>query len=129
MPINQNAPYDGADNGYDFESRITGGEFTEEDAENEISLRPRTLDESAGQENVKALRQNGKIFWIRRALKDLPTDGRPLSVDLEELYQKRLPCYEAAADGIVENDGTAGEAADRIIAMREEAANDGSPIV
>ena len=59
MPINQNAPYDGADNGYDFESRITGGEFTEEDAENEISLRPRTLDEYVGQEKVK---QNLRVF-------------------------------------------------------------------
>ena len=59
MPINQNAPFDGAEYDYDFNSRITGGEFTDEDAENEISLRPHTLDEYVGQEKVK---KNLRVF-------------------------------------------------------------------
>jgi shikimate dehydrogenase len=49
-------------------------------------------------ENVRALRQNGKIFWIRRELEKLSVEGRPLSADLPALYEKRRPCYEAAAD-------------------------------
>lgn len=51
MPINQNAPFDAE---YDFESRITGGEYITEDSVNEVSLRPQTLDEYVGQEKVKA---------------------------------------------------------------------------
>jgi len=58
MPINQNAPYDG-DAGYEFTPRMTGGEYSEEDAENEITLRPRTLDEYVGQETVK---KNLRVF-------------------------------------------------------------------
>ena len=37
----------------DFENRISAPEYMEEDAEVEVSLRPRTLDEYVGQEKVK----------------------------------------------------------------------------
>ncbi len=57
MPINQNVPPDGAE--YEFESRITGENYLSEDAENEKSLRPKTLDEYVGQEKIK---ENLKIF-------------------------------------------------------------------
>ncbi|MCI5961198.1 MAG: Holliday junction branch migration DNA helicase RuvB [Eubacteriales bacterium] len=38
---------------------MTGGDFTEEDGENELSLRPKTLDEYVGQEKVK---ENLSVF-------------------------------------------------------------------
>ena len=51
MPINSKVPeYDGD---FDFESRITGSEYIEEDSENEFSLRPKTLDEYVGQQKIK----------------------------------------------------------------------------
>ena len=31
------------------------------------------------EENHNLLRQNGKVFWIKRSIEHLPTDGRPLS--------------------------------------------------
>ncbi len=58
MPINQTVP-SGDDYDFDFENRITGGELTSEDGENELSLRPRTLDEYVGQEKVK---ENLSVF-------------------------------------------------------------------
>ena len=57
MPINQTVH--SGDYEFDFESRITGGDFTEEDGENELSLRPKTLDEYVGQEKVK---ENLSVF-------------------------------------------------------------------
>ena len=49
-------------------------------------------------ENRFALRQNGKVLWIRREAARLATFGRPLSGNLAELEQKRTPLYQAAAD-------------------------------
>jgi len=51
MPINSKT----ADSGYefDFESRITASEYTVEDSETELSLRPKTLSEYVGQEKIK----------------------------------------------------------------------------
>ena len=46
MPINQTVP--SGDYEFDFESRITGGDFTEEDGENELSLRPKRLTNTSG---------------------------------------------------------------------------------
>lgn len=57
MPINQDIPFEDAE--YDFESRLTGGGLIAEDAEDERSLRPKTLREYVGQEKIKA---NLKIF-------------------------------------------------------------------
>jgi hypothetical protein len=51
MPINSKIP-DYSDD-FDFESRITGAEFSAEDIENEFSLRPKTLNEYVGQQKVK----------------------------------------------------------------------------
>lgn len=41
------------DNEMDFESRLTGPEFTSEDTDVEYSLRPKTLDEYVGQDKAK----------------------------------------------------------------------------
>lgn len=56
-------------------------------------------------ENVAALRQNGRLFWLDRDPSSLiPTDDRPLA-DTEEkirqLYLERKPVYRAAADEII----------------------------
>ncbi len=69
------------------------------------------------QENSDALRQNGRIFFIRRDTDKLSRDGRPLSVgaDLEEMYKKRLPLYLEFADVTVDNSSTPEECAESII--------------
>lgn len=57
--------------------------------------------------NRELLRQNGTILWLRRELKKLATEGRPLSQSrpLEELYREREAQYRAAAGLVVDNDG------------------------
>lgn len=56
-------------------------------------------------ENRALLRQNGRIFWIRRSLTALPTEGRPLSRPdrLLEMERQREPLYRSFADEIIEN--------------------------
>lgn len=58
------------------------------------------------EENVMALRQNGRLLWIRRDPALLATENRPLSRDLPGLLAQREPAYKAAADAIVQNDST-----------------------
>ena len=65
-------------------------------------------------ENVRALRQNGRLCWLRRGLSALATEDRPLSGDLQALYQRRRPFYEAAADFCVDNDGAPEAAAGQV---------------
>ena len=56
--------------------------------------------------NHSFLHQNGRIFWLKRDVSQLPTDGRPLSqnCNLEEMYRIRKPLYEKFADVIIENE-------------------------
>ena len=60
-------------------------------------------------ENVKALKQNGKLYFLKRDLELLtPTDSRPFSSDLESLkkrYIERLPIYESVCDKCIDNNG------------------------
>ena len=69
-------------------------------------------------ENVTALRQNGRLFWLDRNPEALvPTDDRPLADTAEkmkQLYRVREPVYRAAADEIIPVTGTPEEAADTI---------------
>ena len=70
-------------------------------------------------ENVTALRQNGRLFWLDRDPGALvPTDDRPLA-DTEEkmkqLYLAREPVYRAAADEIIPVSGTPEDTAARIL--------------
>lgn len=69
------------------------------------------------QENYPLLHQNGRIFWLKRDISALPTDGRPISqtTNLITLYEVRRPLYEAFADEIIENSGTLQDAAGRIL--------------
>lgn len=60
------------------------------------------------EENYFAVKNNGKVFLIERPLKDLATDGRPLSKDLlavEKLYLERKDLYNKFADEKIKNDG------------------------
>lgn len=58
------------------------------------------------EENYPLLHQNGRIFWLKRKLADLPTEGRPLSQSgsLQEMYKVRKPLYERFSDVSVNND-------------------------
>ena len=57
--------------------------------------------------NYPLIHQNGPIFWLKRDLDKLPTDGRPLSQTgrLAAMYEIRRPLYAAFADVTIDNDG------------------------
>ena len=57
-------------------------------------------------ENYPLLHQNGTLYWLQRDWGKLPTNGRPLSKNLQELFATRKPMYEAFADHVVDNNGT-----------------------
>ncbi|NLF28640.1 MAG: hypothetical protein GX592_12145 [Clostridiales bacterium] len=61
-------------------------------------------------ENVFALKQNGAVLHVERPLDRLPSDGRPLSVDLRAMEEFRMPIYRACSDGNVDNSGALGDA-------------------
>lgn len=69
-------------------------------------------------ENIAALKQNGKVFFLDRPVEQLlPTQDRPLSSTREAImqrYQERYPIYTKTADVVVSNDTTAVSAAQRI---------------
>ena len=72
--------------------------------------------------NVRALRQNGPVLWVRRPTEKLATGGRPLSkggAALKQLEEERTPLYEAAASVVLDNTGTLREAADKAAALFE----------
>ena len=67
-------------------------------------------------ENVRAMRQNGRVILLTRDLDALPTDGRPLSKSPEALramWIEREPKYRAAADAAVENNAALSDAVAR----------------
>ena len=68
-------------------------------------------------ENYPLLHQNGRIFWLKRDINALPTDGRPLSQinRLADMYRQRKPLYEAFADVAIHNDGPAEAAVSEIL--------------
>lgn len=57
-------------------------------------------------ENYPLLHQNATIFWIKREISQLSTEGRPLSQSgkLDEMYRVRKPMYEAFANVMIENE-------------------------
>ena len=73
-------------------------------------------------ENRNLLRQNGRVFWLRRDLSRLPVSDRPLSqsVGPEELYRRRKDLYAAFADHRVENNGSAKTAVKEILELWEK---------
>ena len=64
-------------------------------------------------ENRTAMRRTGRVYFLRRGLEELPTDGRPLSQkgSLEEMYRVRKPLYSAAADAVIDNSAALEETA------------------
>lgn len=72
-------------------------------------------------ENYPLLRQNGRLIWLRRAVEDLPTEGRPLSQanSPQALFREREPLYRAWAEHTVDNTDTPDAAARAILADRE----------
>lgn len=73
-------------------------------------------------QNYPLLHQNGTIFWLKRELDKLPTDGRPLSQKgtLGRMYEARMPLYLRFADAAISNDGSIAETASAICRKLEE---------
>ena len=72
--------------------------------------------------NIRALRQNGPVLWVRRPLERLATGGRPLSkggTALKQLEAERTPLYEAAATAVLENNSTLTEAVNKAVKLFE----------
>ncbi|MBQ2764408.1 MAG: shikimate kinase [Firmicutes bacterium] len=67
-------------------------------------------------ENYNALHQNGRIYFLDRAIEDLATKDRPLSIgaDLNAMAQERLPLYTAFCDTTIKNNGSPEETAAEI---------------
>jgi shikimate dehydrogenase len=70
-------------------------------------------------ENLSALKQSGKIYFIDRPLSGLiPTEDRPLSRDrsaLEELYNQRYPVYCEVCDVRIDADCDANSVSEKIL--------------
>lgn len=75
-------------------------------------------------ENVRALKQNGRLFFLNADLSRLcATDDRPLSntyEKLEKLYAERINLYQSTADVVVPDLETPEEEADFILNKRWE---------
>ena len=71
--------------------------------------------------NYPLLHQNGTIFWLQRALSQLPVDGRPLSqtTNLAKMYEIRKPMYERFADFTVDNNSDPTTTANAIFNILE----------
>jgi shikimate dehydrogenase len=67
------------------------------------------------EENYESLHQNGRIVFIHRSLDKLATDDRPLSKNLEEMYEIRLPMYRRFCDIEVTNDSSPENCAKEIL--------------
>lgn len=76
-------------------------------------------------ENIQWLKGNGTVIWIQRDPELLESgNGRPLVPDQEavrRLYKERLPLYTAAAETIIENDGSEEDALQKILAAFAQA--------
>ena len=71
------------------------------------------------EENYPYLHQNSHIYWIKRDIEALPTDGRPLSqaAKLSDMYAVRRPLYERFSDCSIDNQGDLRSAVDLIKQM------------
>ena len=68
------------------------------------------------EENYPLLHQNSAIFWLKRDISQLPTDGRPLSQTgkLAAMYEVRRPLYAHFADHVIDNNGPLEDAVNAI---------------
>lgn len=76
---------------------------------------------AARAENVGNLKRNGVVIYIKRDLGKLSDSGRPISEKegIAALYEKRKPLYEAAAEGVADNNGTKEECVKEVIKAYE----------
>ena len=69
-------------------------------------------------QNVRALRSNGRIYFIDRSIENLiPTDSRPLARrkdDIEKLYNKRYEIYKNVCDAHINGNFDPNEVANLI---------------
>ena len=74
------------------------------------------------QRNYPLLHQNGTVFWLKRDLDHLPTDGRPLSRqnNLQDLYQQRAPLYASFSHHTIDNNQSPDETISAILCALEE---------
>ena len=70
-------------------------------------------------ENVNALKRNGVLIYLERALEKLVDDDRPLSKNgaISRLFEQRKPIYESVCDKKVSNDGDIGDTVKEILAL------------
>ena len=98
-------------------ARLGEGAFREYETEviKELSAKTGVIIATGGgavlrRENVEALKRNGKIFFLDRALENLiPTSDRPLSSSNEALkkrFEERYPIYKEISDFRIEVSGT-----------------------
>lgn len=89
----------------------------------EISTRNSLIIATGGgailnQDNIRCLKQNGKIYFLDRNLENLiPTNDRPLSRNIDALkkrYDERYPLYVSTCDFKIDGNGTPNEVADII---------------
>ena len=68
-------------------------------------------------DNYPALHQNGTIVYLTRSVESLAREGRPLSIgaDLQAMFRKRDPLYQAFADLTITNEGTPKQTAEKIL--------------
>lgn len=90
----------------------------------EVAKRSSTVIATGGgailrEENVKALRQNGRIYFIDRPVDLLiPTSDRPLSTDrvaIEKRYAERYPIYSGVCDKKIDGSGDVPSVAEKIL--------------
>ena len=69
------------------------------------------------QRNLLNMRQNGVIVYLTRDLNRLTDEGRPLSQGgkIHELYLRRAPIYQKAADVTVANEGSIAQTVESIV--------------
>lgn len=69
--------------------------------------------------NIKAIKQNGRVVFLRRPIEELSRSGRPLSQgsDLYKMYEQREPCYLACADVCADVLATPDESANAVLSM------------
>ena len=71
------------------------------------------------EENIKALKQNGKIFFIDRDVENLvPTSSRPTALDKNAIlkrYEERYDIYKTTADVIIKNNSMPDSAVSKLL--------------
>jgi len=70
--------------------------------------------------NMRRLKQNGRVYLIKRDRSLLATDGRPLSRDLDKMEEVRGPLYAKYADAVINNNGALDETVCAILEDRNE---------